>query len=355
MKSSQGPTIVVHIGLPKTATSTIQSFLTMHRATLLQRGVLYPKSIANSDGQTELHRALSVAVEPDSVPWLDGLRRHFASQDLFAALREEVDRTQASTVILSAESLSFVRRPEALRRALAPYPARILVYLRRQDAFLASFYNQLIKTRLYAATFEEFWRQHVGHAIDLGDFRMSLSMCDYERWLDLWAAAFGGENILAGVFEDHDLPNGILRDLARKTEIDISGLSPPVEDTNPSLQPSMLSLKRRVNQFLSSEQERVSCQTLFADYIDGTSRAALADGAIATNIVRRQAILARYQEGNAHVAAKYFAGRPRLFDEPNEHDSPLPDFSEADWQQAQHQAAVRIIARLVTDVARMRN
>ena len=80
-----------------------------------------------------------------------------------------------------------MRQPETLRRALAPYPVRILAYLRRQDSFLASFYNQLIKSRLYAATFEEFLRQNAANAIDLGDFRMSLVMCRYEQFLNLWA------------------------------------------------------------------------------------------------------------------------------------------------------------------------
>ena len=355
MSSAQGPVFYIHIGVPKTATSTIQSFFTMHRDALLQRGVLYPKSIANSDGHSELHRALSVALEPDSVPWLDELRKDMENQNVIASLLEEVARTEAKTVVLSAESLAFMRRPETLRRALSPYSARVLVYLRRQDNFLASFYNQLIKSRLYTATFEEFLQQHANNAIDLRDFCTPLPMCDYERLLNLWADAFGSENILAGVYEDYDLPGGILRDFAAKTAIDIAGLRLPGADTNPALWPSILSLKRRVNGLLSSEEERVTCQLLFTSYVDGTGGTKVAHEQMAANIRRRQAILARYQEGNACVAEKFFNSRSFLFKAPSENDSPLPDFGEKDWEDGRHGLAAQMIARLITEVSQPKN
>jgi hypothetical protein len=289
------------------------------------------------------------------VPWLDELRKDMENQNVIASLLEEVARTEAKTVVLSAESLAFIRRPETLRRALAPYSARVLLYLRRQDDFLASFYNQLIKSRLYHATFEEFLRQHVDNAIDLGDFRTSLPMCDYERLLNVWADAFGHDDVLVGVYEDYDLPVGILLDVARKTQIDISGLSPPAKDTNPAMQPSALSLKRRVNQFLSSEQERVTCEILFTSYVDGAEGAEVPREQIAANILRRQTILARYHEGNARVADRFFNSRPFLFKAPSGHVSPLPDFGEKDWEDGRHGLAAQMIARLITEVSRPKN
>jgi hypothetical protein len=354
MNSAQGPVFYIHIGVPKTATTTIQSFFTMHRDALLQRGVLYPKSIANSDGHSELHRVLSAVLEPDSVPWLDGLRKHMENRNVIASLFEEAARTEVKTVVLSAESLAFMRRPETLRRSLAPHSARVLVYLRRQDNFLASFYNQLIKSRLYTATFEEFLQQHAENAIDLRDFRTPLPMCDYERLLNLWGAAFGSENILAGVYEDHDLPGGILHDVAAKTGIDIAGLRPPDVDTNPALQLSTVALKRRVNALLSSEEERILSETLFTTQNDGIGNPP-SDEEISASIARRQTILANYQEGNARVAREYFGGRLKLFDAPDKHDSPLPDFCETNWQYPRHRCAIQMIARLIADLSRFEN
>jgi hypothetical protein len=347
MNSAQGPVFYIHIGVPKTATTTIQSFFTMQRDALLQRGVLYPKSIANSDGHSELHRALSVALEPDSAPWLDGLRKHMENRNVIASLLEEVARTEAKTVVLSAESLAFMRRPETLRRALSPHSARILVYLRRQDNFLASFYNQLIKSRLYTATFEEFLQQHANNAIDLREFCTPLPMCDYERLLKLWADAFGSENILAGVYEDYDLPAGLLCDFAAKTRIDISGLAMPGADTNPALQLSVLPLKRRVNNLLSGEEERIHAELMFTACSSRRNAMTPSSDDVARNMARRLALLAAYRGGNDRVARDYFDGRPSLFREPDERDSLLPDANEMEWQGPYRDAAVRVIAELV--------
>ena len=262
-----------------------------------------------------------------------------ATGNVFALLAEEIAQAKASIVVLSAESLSFIRHPETLRQALAPHPARIVIYLRRQDSYLASLYNQLVKSRLFTATFDEFLRQHPENAID------------YDRLLKLWASAFGRENILAGVFEDYALPTGILNDIAAKAGIDITGLQPPAADTNPALLHSIVALKRRVNALLSSEDERVCCERLFtANNI--SAEKAPTDEDISNNVARRRSMLAGYQEGNARVAKEYFAGRPKLFEDPGERDSLLPDYGETDWQEARHQAAVRMIAGLVAELAK---
>jgi hypothetical protein len=349
------PVYWIHIGLPKTASTTIQYFFTGHRDVLLQRGVLYPRSIARGDRDAQLHRALGAAVEPESVPWLAGMLQRFAGTDIVASLLEEVDRTKPETIILSSEALAFMRRPSVLRHALPGCEVRILLYLRRQDNFLASYYNQLIKTRLYAATFEEFLQQNAADAIDLRQYKITLAMCHYDRLLELWADAFGPENIFAGVYEDYDLPGGILRDMAAKMEIDIAGLRLLDADKNPALQPSMLSLKRRVNQLLSSEEERVTCELLFTSYIDGATGTKATHEHIAADVRRRQTILSRYQEGNAHVAERFFNCRPFLFNAPNGHDSPLPDFGDKDREDGQTELAAQMIARLIAQVSRFKN
>jgi hypothetical protein len=351
MPSAGEPIFYIHIGLPKTATTTIQYFLTIHREALLKRGVLYPQSIAISDGHSELHRTLSVALEPERVPWLDGLRRQWGNADVIASLLEETLRSKPKVVILSAESLSFMLKPEALKQALAPYPVRILVYLRRQDSFLASFYNQLIKSRLYTATFEGFLQQSANGVIDLREYHLPLVMCRYDYLLNLWGQAFGRDNIFAGVYDDYDMPIGILHDIAIKTGIDISDLAPPHTDTNPALPPSLLYLKRSVNALLSTEQERVLSERIFTSSVDGCATTpSPRPETIEQNIARRQAILAPYRDGNSRAASEYFGDRPYLFRDPDQHDPLLPDVYES--KRDLGQAAVNIIARLVMEASR---
>jgi hypothetical protein len=346
------PVYWIHIGLPKTASTTIQYFLTSHRDALLQRGVLYPRSIARGDRDAQLHRALGVALEPESVPWLAAMRQSFAETDIVASLLEEVDRAKPETVILSSEALAFMRRPDALRRALPGCEVRIVVYLRRQDSFLASFYNQLIKSRLYAATFEEFLRQNAAGAIDLRQFQMTLTLCHYDHLLELWSAAFGRDNILPGVFEDCELPAGLLRDFAAKTRINIAGLAMPGADTNPALQLSILPLKRRVNSLLASEEERIYAELMFTASSSRSIAMTSRPNDVAKNMARRLAVLAAYRDGNNRVVRDYFVGRPALFPEPDERDSLLPDDNEIDWRGPYCDAAVRVIAELVASGSR---
>jgi hypothetical protein len=316
----------------------------------LNRGVLYPQSIAIFDGHAELHRTLSIALEPESVPWLDPLRRQWSGTDIVARLVEEAVRSRAKIVVLSAESLAFMHKPELLKRALSPYQSRILVYLRRQDNFLSSFYNQLIKSRLYTATFDGFLQQCANDAIDLGECSLSLAMCRYDRLLDLWGEAFGRQNICVGVYEDYSLPIGMLRDLEAKTGSDFSGCPPPSADTNPALPASLLYLKRNVNRLLSTEQERISLEEVFTscslerDISPPPSREE-----IEKNIARRRAILAPYQDGNISVAKNYFGERRRLFKDPDEHDPLLPD--ETRWHDPGSEA-IRVIARLAAELSR---
>jgi hypothetical protein len=345
------PVYWIHIGLPKTATTTIQYFLAGHRDALLQRGVLYPRSIARGGRGAQLHHALGVDVEPESFPWLAGMRQRFAGTDIVASLLEEVDRAKPKTVILSSEALAFMRRPNLLRRALPGCEVRILVYLRRQDSFLASFYNQLIKSRLYAATFEEFLRQSAAGAIDLRQFQIPLAMCHYDRLLELWSAAFGRDNILPGVFEDCELPAGLLGDFAAKTGIDIAGLAMPGADTNPALQLAVLPLKRRVNGLLASEEERIHAELMFTACSSGRNAMTPSPDDVAKDMARRLGLLAAYRDGNNRVAKDYFVGRSSLFREPDERDSLLPDANEMDWQGPSRDAAVHVIAELVASGA----
>ena len=44
---SQEKTLYLHIGLPKTGTTSIQNYLFENREALMQRGVCYPKPLAS--------------------------------------------------------------------------------------------------------------------------------------------------------------------------------------------------------------------------------------------------------------------------------------------------------------------
>jgi hypothetical protein len=297
---------------------------------------------------------LSVALEPATAPWMANLARRFADVDVIGTLHQEVAETGAEKVVLSTESLSFLREPTLLRAALGSAPANVIVYLRRQDDFLSSFYNQLVKSRLLRTSFADCIEQvRQNNSIDVGEFIMPLEVCHFDRLLERWTAAFGKESVFPRVYEDYTLPHGIIEDFAHHVGFSSQGLSFPLEDTNPRLGYTAVALKRRVNGLLLGEEERIASEDAFTGDAAPRSGAAVPQDKAAT-VQRRRGILEMYRPGNEIVATTYFGGR-KLFREPSEADPPLTDAAEGDWQDTNaEREAVKMIAMMIRGDARRR-
>ncbi len=189
--------VVVHIGTHKTGTSSIQTFCAINRKALLEQGNYYPTNKYSSRNFNFLAARIARGD-------LDEPRAFLADAARKAA------RKGAHTVLLSAESFyamnSFFfrlyNRPvddywtseknaiEAFRTCLPPGEMRILAYLRRQDLFLESVYNQCVK-------------HETGFGGDIHEFHPAMEeMLDYDRQLSLWADAFGDENVTIRSYDD---------------------------------------------------------------------------------------------------------------------------------------------------------
>lgn len=181
--------LIIHIGMHKTGSTSIQRFLSRNRLALRLAGVLYPTSYG-ADGRREpKHNALFSAISheadfgaphPDLGP----------SNDMIAEVGDSFARSRAQTAILSAEGFSGEK--PAFARALAPlgrrFDTRIVVYLRRPDQWVESFYRQMILS------------SEVREARPLNAFLASAETrahLDYCRMLGWWAAEFGANAIVA--------------------------------------------------------------------------------------------------------------------------------------------------------------
>jgi hypothetical protein len=338
------PTFFVHIGLPNTATTTIQGFFGANRTALLEQGILYPESGAIHDSHSLVHRPLGAVLDPDSEPWLAPMASRFRERDVLSRLRGEVTATNALKIVLSSEDLTFMRGPALLKQALEPYQVRILVTIRRQDSFLDSFYNQIVKSRLYTKTFDDFLANEASEPSKPEAYCPDLAISNYHVLLSNWATVFGKENILVSVYEDFATPSGILEDMAVKIGFDIAPLARQARSENLRLSHSLVALKRRVNANLSGDKARVVAERFFS--AAPNSRPALAVAG-AADLARRRELMSRFQESNAMVARNYFADRPQLFPPPSEHDAALSDSGEHSWQGDGSEAAAYLIAALI--------
>lgn len=132
--------IVIHIGTHKTGTTTIQNALFAARAALLAQGVIYPRT--DRDRKTRL--SLTKHGE------MSRIARTGSPQDMATerqALIDEFEASGAHTMVLSEEGLSGPSRNvlNFFAPLAAHYRLEVICYLRRQDLFAESFFNQVTK------------------------------------------------------------------------------------------------------------------------------------------------------------------------------------------------------------------
>lgn len=148
--------VFLHIGMPKTGTTSIQHFLNQNRRALCARGFVVPRT----PGRTN-HKNLALYALPDHgrqkmrrANGLDTPGEIMRFRELFLTrfAEEAASWSNDQTVVLSSEHMSLLRKPDdfqRLKRLLAVMgdrPIRIVIYLRRQDLFYLSGYSQRIKS-----------------------------------------------------------------------------------------------------------------------------------------------------------------------------------------------------------------
>jgi hypothetical protein len=208
-KSAKDRTLILHIGLHKTATSYLQNVLSLHRYDLLREGVLYPTTGALVDGVTA--RTREGAQSGHALLTRPGDRRKLVSE----LLAEIPDTT--STVLLSSEDFSLPRADplQYIRRFSAFGSVQIILVLRRQDVWIESYYKQIVDQygNFETRSFDEFLEQ------------TGPSLLDFHTRFSPWRDLVGPEGF--HVLSYDDLPDGAA--ICRRT-LEIAGVRGSVID-----------------------------------------------------------------------------------------------------------------------------
>lgn len=239
-------TVYLHIGAPKTGTTSLQFFLYNNRSLLRELGICYPALGFHFEGVHESRNANFLIRKiwgPDG-NHCTGQEKSIRDEGL-ARLKPLIG--QYPVILLSEESIWNDRRMNteaflALRSALEAMGARlkVIAYVRRQDLVMPSYWAQLVKNRM-TMTFDEF--------ISSREFKRYRLY--YDRRLDEINAAIGMENILVRPFEKRQFEgreNTLFSDflyLFGLTPDERFSLAQPVR--NSSLQKKLLELKRIFN------------------------------------------------------------------------------------------------------------
>ncbi|HET7193899.1 MAG TPA: hypothetical protein VFI99_02810 [Nocardioides sp.] len=180
-------TLVLHIGLHKTATSYVQNVLSMRRYDLLRHGVLYPTTGAVDEVPVSTRSGAQ-----------SGHANFFWAKDrgdLVSQLLTELPQA-ASTVLLSSEDFSLPRRRPFVERLLGDFSAfgtiKVVLVLRRQDAWIESYYKQLVDQygNFETRSFDEFLRQ------------AGPNLLDFHTRFSLWRDLVGPDNFHVLSYDD---------------------------------------------------------------------------------------------------------------------------------------------------------
>lgn len=202
-------TLYIHIGTSKTGTTTIQTYCGINREQLKSKGVLFPIMPYHYDRITENRNGHFLYANI----YENGVRNKEKEKQV---LKQELDYIvdcfkDYDNVLLSEESIwwATATRRKGLWKYLQEhsqqnnYQVKIIVYLRRQDQFMMSRYNQILKTDTGGGTqrFYEYFKDMNGKY---------KCVMNYRQRLDYMAKFFPKENIVVKRFDRSYFYNGDL-------------------------------------------------------------------------------------------------------------------------------------------------
>jgi hypothetical protein len=276
----QGGRLTLHIGIHRTGTTGLQRGLAANRDRLKAQGKCYP-------GKDTNHQDMAWALYRGKLDGRGVLKRLEANAG-------------ESHIILSGEDFCIHRDLGWLKPVRAVYDVEAIVYLRRQDHWLMSWYNQHVKwpfsKRHSVMTPQEF----LG-CID------EFYWLDYEKMLALWEGALGRDKVHVRVIEKGQVTDAI-GDFFVLTGIDGSKLAMDVALQNDSLPTEMLDYVRAAGMYEIRNPERVA----IIEFLQAAAKSAGCNARTLYTAAERQAVLDRFAASNAAVARHWF-GREALF------------------------------------------
>ncbi len=228
--------VLVHIGLPKTGTTALQSCAAAAREELLRHGVLYP-------GTARAHVLASFA----PLEWFETPEIEERARRQWAAITRKIAR-HSGRAFVSAENLC-VGDEAAVRRVVADLGAdrvRAVLTVRALHHVLPSFWQHEVRAGMQTP-FDE-WSADVAQGPGSGgDIRGFWSIFEVGRVLERWSDVLGPDRV-AVVVVDPQRPTGIFTDTAGLLGLPDDVLDPAiVGQSNRSLTAAESEIIRRVN------------------------------------------------------------------------------------------------------------
>ena len=312
------PKIVLHIGSCKTGSSSIQYFLRDHREQLADSGYLWPLT----PGSRRQHARLGLLIKSDAdlegSPVWNRVRRSEPATfrgNVRRELIQEIDESGLSHVLLSDESLYHQPDVPALRRLrqftdeLAK-SLRLVVYLRRQDDHLLSYYQQRVRNGPEVRRLDQYAREDTSMPYD------------YAARLRTWEHLLEPDEFVVRRFERESFVAGsLVQDFLQASDVDlrVEDLS-QIPQHNESLDAESVEFLRLYNLYRVESEGRTPSWSDNRQVVERLREASTGPFLTLPGHVLDD-FMARWEESNRAVAQRYLehsAGelfqRPRKID-----------------------------------------
>lgn len=295
-EASGGKTLYLHVGMHKTGTTALQKFFSLNDRLLASQGICYP----------ELGRSASLLAHHDIANSLKGppfpLRAPEKSPEEYLEGIRDCFRTFPGVLLSSEIFMRFVPAfrdrleldlSQLEKLAAVADRVQVIIYLRRQDRYLESFYSQEIQHDL---------------CLDFSEF-VAARMPDYYQICQELAGFAGGDNVTVRVYDRNRFAGGTLySDFLSALDIEqTDSFVLPGEDINPSLAPDEREFKRLVNALGLPIREVIRFNAPLLQ-LSQARRGAGETGAALFRASQRAKLLADCSEANRRLAAD-FLGR----------------------------------------------
>jgi hypothetical protein len=211
--------LILHIGPPKTGTTSIQKFLSAAQADLLADGILYPANGRLQAGiayrmwrRGQFGTRSGPSIEHHLLPWsLTESVQGVNAAACWMSVLEEIQTVNPRIAMVSAEDFAWLPETRIFqaRELLADLPVHVVIYFRNQLHWKLSQYNQEVKVGVYRHSFRRFLQEGAPY-----------NYLSFELLVKRYANVFGQDNVKIKPLDKIVSKFGLERDL-----IDTLGIS----------------------------------------------------------------------------------------------------------------------------------
>ena len=303
-------TLYLHIGTPKTGTTAIQNFLPLNGELLKKQGFCYPDFGYRYNGVNKYRNAhflvhrQSCSLESEKEIRKSEDERFFEGLDRIKELSNIYPN-----VILSDENIwnGYINRENfwrILKDALVKrgLKLKVIVYLRRQDMVVESYYAQRVKVKIQMS-FQDYLNSE-----DIDYFKL-----DYYSQLKEISQVIGKDNVIVRVYEKKQYEgngNTLISDFLKTLglELDERYESPDIVE-NTSLHGKFLEVKRILNEFdCFKTRNNFAVRYLKIAQEEDEKSNGVSSSKFFT-YEKRMDFLEKYREGNTAVAKEFMNRR----------------------------------------------